>query len=103
MRLRDQKKKKSLRDQNKNSAIIYQDEKNRLYETKDVNTVPEAVPVWLPVRYISDTGQYRYTVSDLPLFYIYIYICMYVSVYIYIIIDIKVYHKTFPQFRTNYS
>ena len=30
---------------------------------------------------------------------------MYVSVYIYIyiIINIKVYHKTFPQFRTNYS
>ena len=28
---------------------------------------------------------------------------MYVSVYIYIIINIKVYHKTFSQFRTNYS
>ena len=28
---------------------------------------------------------------------------MYVCVYIYIIINIKVYHKTFPQFRTNYS
>ena len=66
---------------------------------KDVNTVPEAVPIWPPVRYISDTGQYRCTVSGLPLFYIY----MYVSVYIYIIINIKVYHKTFPQFRTNYS
>ena len=26
---------------------------------KDVNTIPEAVPVWPPVRYISDTGQYR--------------------------------------------
>ena len=26
--------------------------------SKDVNTVPEAVPVWPPVRYISDTGQY---------------------------------------------
>ena len=66
---------------------------------KDVNTVPEAVPIWPPVRYISDTGQYRCTVSGLLLFYIY----MYVSVYIYIIINIKVYHKTFPQFRTNYS
>ena len=65
---------------------------------KDVNTVPEAVPIWPPVRYISDTDQYRCTVSGLPLFYIY----MYVSVYIYIIINIKVYHKTFPQFRTNY-
>ena len=31
------------------------------------------------------------------------YVCMYVSVYIYIIINIKVYHKIFPQFRTNYS
>ena len=31
------------------------------------------------------------------------YVCMYVSMYIYIIINIKVYHKTFPQFRTNYS
>ena len=31
------------------------------------------------------------------------YVCMYVSVYIYIIINIKVYHKTFPLFRTNYS
>ena len=28
---------------------------------------------------------------------------MYVSVYIYIIINIKVYHKTFSQFKTNYS
>ena len=28
---------------------------------------------------------------------------MCVSVYIYIIINIKVYHKTFSQFRTNYS
>ena len=48
---------------------------------------------------------YRCTVSGLPLFYIYIYICMYVCVcvYIYIIINIEVYHKTFPQFRTNYS
>ena len=53
---------------------------------KDVNTVPEAVPVWPPVRYISDTGQYRCTVSGLPLFYIYIYIyvCMYVCVSVYI-------------------
>ena len=24
--------------------------------SKDVNTVSEAVPVWSPVRYISDTG-----------------------------------------------
>ena len=52
-----------------------------LLKIKDVNTVPEAVPVWPPVRYISDTGQYRCTVSGLPLFYIYIYVC--VSVYIY--------------------
>ena len=76
-------------------------------QIKDVNTVPEAVPVWPPVRYISDTGQYRCTVSGLLLFYIYIYIYIYVyvcdCVYIYIIINIKVYNKTFPQFITNYS
>ena len=29
--------------------------------------------------------------------------CLCVCVYIYIIINIKAYHKTFPQFRTNYS
>ena len=42
---------------------------------------------------------------------IYIYVCMYVCmcvcvcvcVCVCIIINIKVYHKTFPQFRTNYS
>ena len=53
------------------------------FRSKDVNTVPEAVPVWPPVRYISNTGQYRCTVSGLPLFFIFIYIYMYVSVYIY--------------------
>ena len=43
------------------------------------------------------------------IFYIFIYICMYVCMYVYVcvcvcvIINIKVYHKTFPQFRTNYS
>ena len=37
-----------------------------------------------------DTNQYSYTVSSLPL------------LYIYIIINIKVYYKTLPQFRTNY-
>ena len=42
---------------------------------KEVNIVPEAVSVWPPVWYISDIGQYRYTVFGLPLFYIfYIYI-----------------------------
>ena len=39
--------------------------------------------------------------------YIYIYVCMYVCVCVCvcvcIIINIKVYHKTFPQFKTNYS
>ena len=35
---------------------------------KGVNTVLEAVPVWLAVRYISDTGQYWCTVSGLPLY-----------------------------------
>ena len=37
-----------------------------------------------------NTDQYRYTVSDLLLLYIYK-------------IKIKVYHKTLPQFKTNYS
>ena len=41
------------------------------------------------------TSQYWCTVSDLPLFFIFINI--------YIIIKIKVYHKTLSQFRTNYS
>ena len=78
---------------------------------KGVNAVPEAVPVWPAVRYISDIGQYRCTVSGLPLFfifiniYIYIYIYMHVCMYVCVcvLINIKVYHKTFSQFRTNYS
>ena len=39
------------------------------------------------------------------IFYIYMYVCMYVCmcVCVCIIINIKVYHKTLPQFRTNYS
>ena len=58
---------------------------------KDVNTIPEAVPVWPPVRYISDTGQYRCTVSDLLLFYIF-------NIYIYIYTHkISIYYKTLPQ------
>ena len=52
-----------------------------------------------------DTSQYRCTILDLPLFiyiyiYMYVYVCVYI--YIYIIINIKVYHKTLPQFKTNY-
>ena len=70
---------------------------------KGVNTVQKAVLVWPAVRYILDTGQYRCTISGLPLFYIFIYIYMYVCVCVCIIINIKVYHKTFPQFKTNYS
>ena len=62
-------------------------------QTKDVSTVPEAVPLWPSVRYISDSGRYWCTVSGLPLFFIFIYI----------IINIKFYHKIFSQFRTNYS
>ena len=81
----------------------------KLSKIKGINTVLEVVLVWSAVRYISDTGQYWCTVSGLPLFfifininiYIYMYVCM--CVYIYIIINIKVYHKIFPQFRTNYS
>ena len=41
--------------------------------SKGVNTVPEAILVWRAVRYISDTGQYRCTVSDLPLFFTILY------------------------------
>ena len=43
---------------------------------KGVNTVLEAIPVWPMVPYILHTGQYRCTVSGLPLFNIYI-ICIY--------------------------
>ena len=32
--------------------------------------------------------------------YVCMYVCVCVCVYIYILINIKVYHKTFPQFRT---
>ena len=53
-------------------------------DTKGVNTVPEAIPIWLAVRYISDTDQYRCTVSGLPLFFIYIYKYLYIYIYIYI-------------------
>ena len=58
------------------------------------------------------TDQYRCTISSLPFFFnIYKYICVcvcvcvggWVCMYIYIYIIIKVYHKTFPQFKTNYS
>ena len=38
---------------------------------KEVNTVSEAVPIRPLVRYISNISQYRCTVSDLPLFYIF--------------------------------
>ena len=37
------------------------------------HTVLEVVPVWQIVRYILDTGQYRCTVSDLPLFFTILY------------------------------
>ena len=40
-------------------------------QIKEVNTILEDVPVWPQVRYISRTGQYRCTVSSLPLFYIF--------------------------------
>ena len=52
---------------------------------------------------------YRFGFTAIFYIYKYIYICMYVCVciyiyiYIYIIINIKVYHKTFLQFETNYS
>ena len=40
---------------------------------KEINTILETVPVWPAVRYISDTGQYRCTISDLPLFFTILY------------------------------
>ena len=43
-----------------------------MIQIKGVNTVPEVVPLWPVVQYISDTDQYRYTVSGLPLFFIFI-------------------------------
>ena len=52
-------------------------------------------------------SQYRCTVSGLPLFFIFIYIYIYmhecVCVCVCVIINIKVYYKTLPQFKTNYS
>ena len=44
----------------------------------EVNTVPVVVPICPAVQYISNTGQYWYTVSGLSLFYIF-------NIYIYII------------------
>ena len=35
--------------------------------------------------------------------YVCMYVCVCVCVCVFVIINIKVYHKTFPQFRTNYS
>ena len=77
----------------------------RVISNKGVNTVSKVVPIWPALRYILDTDQYRCTVLGLSLLYIYIYIYIYVCicVCVYIIINIKVYHKTFHQFRTNYS
>ena len=50
---------------------------------------------------------YRFGFTAILYIYIYIYMyvcmCLCIYIYIYIIINIKVYHKTFPQFRTNYS
>ena len=46
---------------------------------------------------------YRFGFTAIFYIYQYIYIYMYVCVCVYILINIKVYHKTFPQFRTNYS
>ena len=34
---------------------------------KGVNIVPETVPIWLTVRYILDTNQYRCTILNFPL------------------------------------
>ena len=48
---------------------------------------------------------YRFGFTTILYIYIYIYVCMYVCMYVcvYIIINIKVDHKTFSQFKTNYS
>ena len=65
--------------------------------TKGVNLVLEVLAS--RIIYFS-TGQYRCTISSFPLFFI--FIDKYIYIYIYKI-KIKVYHKTLPQFRTNYS
>ena len=75
--------------------IVKFNEKLCILDVKGVNTVLEAVPVWPTVRYISNTDQYRCTVSGLPL-YIYMCVCVCVCVCVCIIINIKVYHKIFP-------
>ena len=41
-------------------------------DSKGVNTISETVLVWPVVQYISDTDQYRCTVSGLPLFFVFI-------------------------------
>ena len=43
----------------KGTKTVKELKKGFTFSIKDVNTVPEAVPVWPPVRYISDTDQYR--------------------------------------------
>ena len=62
-------------------SVVHDDTVGLKFCDKDVNTVP--------VQYISSTNQYRYIISNLPLFYIYIYIYtstqnLYSRTYIYI-------------------
>ena len=62
-------------------SVVHDDTVGLKFCDKEVNTVP--------VQYISSTNQYRYIISNLPLFYIYIYIYtstqnLYSRTYIYI-------------------
>ena len=60
-------------------SVVHDDTVGLKFCDKEVNTVP--------VQYISSTNQYRYIISNLPLFYIYIYTCtqnLYSRAYIYI-------------------
>ena len=65
-----------------------------------------SIPYRRPYRFGHRYDIFRIPVNTGVPFRVYryfIYIYMYVCVCVYIIINIKVYHKTFPQFRTNYS
>ena len=75
-----------------------------------VSRARESIPYWRLYRFGQQYDIFRipvYRFGFTTIFYICIYICMYVCMYVCvcvcIIINIKVYHKTFPQFRTKYS
>ena len=75
------------------SYICYKSNKNQWNDMFRYQSIPVYCFGFTVIFYI-----YKYIYIHT---YIYIYVCM--CVYIYIIINIKVYHKTLPQFSTNYS